>query len=356
MGAAIIGTGFIAQVHAQALKAMGREIAVVIHPSAEKARAFAETWGAKSWSADSEAFLDVEVVCVLICTPPMLHFGTVQAALEAGKHMICEKPLCISAQEAKTLWQLAERQGVVHAVNFNVRFYEACRKAREEIASGSLGKPLLIHGSYLQAFHALPSPYSWRYQPEKAGKMRAMTEIGSHWIDLARYWTGLEVTAVSADFAGFFPKRYVADGIMQESGNGTEITVGSEDAALLHLRFSNGAAGSVVLSEVSHGRNNRLSLEVTGNLSSLWWNSEDPWRLHHGTSDVSTQINAFSGCFPQTFQDFFAAVYRDIAAGHPAAKPDYPTFYDGYINAAVCEAALESSENQGKWINVEGIK
>jgi predicted dehydrogenase len=356
MHTAIIGCGFIANLHAQALMELGHAPVVVIDTQLPQAEAFAKQWGAKRFGDDFSLALGDEIRSIHICTPPILHPAMIKAAILAGKHVVCEKPMCLNPAEAKELWRLAQEKGVVGAVNFNVRFHDACQQAKKLIPAPDFGRICLIHGSYLQEFHALPSDYNWRYKPELAGPMRATTEIGSHWIDLARFWTGQEIEEVSASYGMFTPQRFLSDGIMfaQEKENSSKISVDSEDAAVISIRFSNGAIGNLLLSEVSHGRNNRVSIEVTGTRQSVWWNSEDPYRLNrsHKGEGTITQTNAFGGGFPETFKAFFKEVYQDIAAGRPSDTPSYPTFYDGYVNVAVCAAIYESATHNSKWVKL----
>lgn len=354
---AIIGSGNIAGVHAQALRELGHTIATVVNANLKSAEAFAGKYGAESFGDDFSLALAQGIDCVHICTPPALHYKAAKAALEAGKHVICEKPMCLEPEEAKELMLLAQEKRLVGAVNFNVRFYDACRQARELISAPGFGDIFLIHGSYLQEFHALPAEYSWRYKPELAGPMIATTEIGSHWIDLARFWTGLEITEVSANFGRLAPERNLSGGKLYkaEKEDKDKITVAAEDAAVISMRFSNGAIGNLLLSEVSHGRINRISLEVTGIERSVWWNSEDPYSLNSSSKGrgTTTCINAFSGGFPNTFKAFFEEVYKDIEKGIPSESPEYPTFHDGYVNSAVCAAIYESANSNSTWVRVE---
>lgn len=356
MRIAIIGSGLIAGVHAQALKELGHTIAVVVNTNLKSAEAFAGQYKAESFGADFAMALTEDIDCVHVCTPPTLHYKLVKAALEAGKHVVCEKPMCLEPEEAKELMLLAEEKQLVGAVNFNVRFYDACRQAREAIAAPEFGDIFLIHGSYLQEFQALPVEYSWRYKPELAGPMLATTEIGSHWIDLARFWTGLEIVEVSANYGRLAPERHLSEGMLYKAQkeDKDKITVAAEDAAVISLRFSNGAIGNLLLSEVSHGRINRLNLEVTGTERSVWWNSEEPYCLNSSSKGrgTNTRINAFSGGFPNTFKVFFEEVYKDIELGKPSENLGYPTFNDGYVNSSVCAAIYESAKSNSAWIRV----
>lgn len=352
MKVAIVGTGLIANTHVQALQALGQEVVVAVNRSVERGQAFAQQWNIPGCSTDfSDALID-EVEVVHICTPPALHYDMIKAALLAGKHVVCEKPMCIEPNRAKELTELAQKKGLIGAVVFNVRFHEASQHAKDKLADPAFGTIRLIHGSYLQEFHALPDLYSWRYQPDLAGPMRTLTEIGSHWIDLVRYWTDLEVEAVSAQFAALDPERKLREGMMHRGGEGEPLKVPSEDVATLSLRFSNGAIGHVVLSEVSHGRSNRLQLEITGTQQSLWWCNEEPYQLQLGEKfqGYQTLTFPFGDGFGQTFQACFAAIYADIGKGETSPDHPYATFEDGYRNAAVCMAGYRSAQEEGKWV------
>ena len=282
--AAIWGAGGIAQTHAMALRAVGIPIRTVVSHSEAGARAFAEQWGIPEWSTDPAALLDASVGSVHVCTPPGLHYEMVKFLLEHDRHVLCEKPLCLDPEQAGELAHLAREKGLACAVNLNVRFHPACQEAKARVADPAFGPVFLVHGAYLQEFHALPAPDGWRYDEAVGGTMRAVTEIGTHWLDLAEYLTGERITSVQALFGCFQPQRMLKDGMMEppEAAEGVPVTVRSEDSALLHFRMASGAIGSAVLSEVSHGRTNRLSLEITGKNRSLWWDSEASTALHQG--------------------------------------------------------------------------
>lgn len=357
MRVAIIGIGFIAGVHAEELLSLGHEIVRIIGRDLSKTEDFARKWKAQSFSTNYQDALLPDIDAVHICTPPTMHYQMAKDALNAGKHVICEKPLCINPDEARELMLLAEDRGLVNGINFNVRFHEACQRIKEIVASSEFGKINLIHGSYLQEFHVLPSDYMWRYIEELAGPMRATTEIGSHWIDLVRYLTDLEVVEVSANYGKFAPIRYIKEQVMYETEQegSKRISIDSDDAAVVSLRFSNGAIGSLLLSEVSHGRNNRISIEISGTKQSVWWNTENPYSVSKAGkfTGINVGINAFGGGFPNTFKSFFKEVYMDIEAGYQGNSPVYPTFKDGYINSAVCSAIYESANNNSKWVEVK---
>ena len=357
MKIAIVGSGNIANIHAQELTGMGRKLSVVVGTVETEARAFQEKWGIEEYSPDFSRVLQDDITTVHVCTPPTLHYEMVKMLILAGKNVICEKPLCTTADQAKELYELSREKGVVTAVNFNVRYHEACQSFRGKIESGELGRFILLHGTYEQEFHVLPADYMWRYIDDVAGPMRATTEIGSHWIDLARFLTGCEIESVSATYGKFTPTRYIKDGMMyeEELPGSKKITVSSDDAVVAAIRFSNGALGNLFLSEVTQGRSNYVSMEITGTNKTISWNSEDPYKLKSATKFGGTlcETNAFGGGFPNTFSRFFREVYKDMDAGKPSENPTYPTFLDGYKNAAICEAIYESAHHESAWTNVK---
>ena len=353
MKAGIFGCGFIANTHARALRSCGVELCAVVSRDEEKAKAFAAQWNIPRWGTDLSCMTEAGVDCVHICTPPETHYAAAKLLLEHGKHIICEKPLCDDPAEAAELAALAAEKGLVCAVNFNVRFHDACQKARQLVQQPDFGPVLLVHGSYLQEFGALPAWKDWRYD----SKMHAVTEIGSHWLDLAEYISGQRVVAVSAQFGCFWPERHVKDGTMYARAleGSTVCAVESEDAATVQLRFANGSIGAVTLSEVSQGRYNRLTLEVTGEGKNLWWDSENQNLLSYARKGgtVESNVFAFGTGFDDTFRKLMEQVYGDIGAGLPE-KAEYATFADGAHSVALCEAVYRSAKADSKWMRVEG--
>ena len=357
MRAAIIGAGFAGQVHAAALKACGVELAAVVTSHEETARAFAEKWNIPNRGTDLSLAFEPGINAVHICTPPTTHGKMVRELLSHGKNVLCEKPLCFDLEEAYALAQAAKESECLCALTFNVRYHMACQKARELIASGQFGRPLIIHGNYMQEFNAFPAPLDWRYDPVLAGNMRAVTEIGSHWLDLAQYISGKKVTAVSALFGRFNPERVLAEGMtypLSSDIKGERVSVISEDAAAINLQYEDGAIGSVLLSEISPGRGNRLSLEVTCEYGNLWWNAEDNNILHTARKGegVHSEIFAFGNGFTDTFRTLLENYYAAIASGHPSGEANWPTFDEGAQITALCHAIAESAAQDSRWIRV----
>lgn len=354
MNTAILGCGFIASTHAKVLNEMGITISLCIDKDIETAKKFAAIWHIESFSDDENKVLDKSIDVVHICTPPSLHYETVKKCLETGKHVFCEKPLCFNNEQAIELVRLAKSKNLVNAVGFNIRYHMACQKMFNFVKNGELGNIYLIHGSYLQEFNAFPAPLDWRYNKVLAGRMRAVTEIGSHWFDLAQYISGKKIRSVSANFGNFNPERTLKDGCMYSRGadGPDKITVESEDAAVIQFKFEGGAIGSTVLSEISQGRINKLSLEITGENATVWWDSENNNIINIGRKGegVKTEIFAFGNGFNDTERSLFSEVYKDIAAGKPSEQPDYPTFADACQNVIICNAVYESAMNGSKWI------
>lgn len=375
MKAALFGAGFAGEVHAAALKSCGIELAAVVTRSPASAAAFAEKWSIPRFGTDAALAFAEDIDVVHICTPPTTHGTIVRACLEHKKHIICEKPLSLSVEEAEELAARSEKSGLLCAVTFNVRYHQACRRAKEILDSGILGRPLVIHGNYLQEFNAFPAPLDWRYDPSLAGDMRAVTEIGSHWFDIAQYISGEKIQAVSALFGRFHPERILEGGIMypvkESCGKKTgqepsepagTIRVHSEDAAAINMKFENGAIGSVLLSEISPGRGNRLTLEITCEQGNLWWNEEENNVLYHATKNggIRQEIFAFGNGFGDTFTDFLKDVYRHTerlqsgTASEDAVceKSMWPGFREGAEIAAICQAAYDSDRDDSRWVTV----
>jgi len=357
MKIAIVGCGNIANTHAQELTNMGFTISVVVDSAPENMKLFAKSWNVPECTTKFERILEDDITVVHVCTPPTLHYEMVKKIISAGKNVICEKPLCLKSSEAKELLDLARKKGVITAVNFNVRYYDACNRMKTKINKKEFGNICLIHGTYQQEFHALPADYMWRYQEDLAGPMRATTEIGSHWIDLVRFLTGQEIIEVSATYGKFYKDRYVKDHMMYRTEvNGShKIEVNSDDAVIAALRFKNGALGNLFLSEVTHGKNNFISMEITGTNKTVRWESENPYKVYSSGkfTGETCDINSFTGGFPNTFSAFFQEVYKSMTSGNQSELPSYPTFYDGYINAAVCEAIFNSANNHSTWTEVK---
>ena len=367
----VVGTGFIGAVHVDALRRLGVEVAGVVGSSPERATAkrLAPVY------ASYEALLDDDRVDVVhLTTPNHLHYRHVLAALDAGKHVVCEKPLALTAAESAELVERAERSGLVHCTNFNIRFYPQVQEARARVARGNLGEIRHVHGGYLQDWLLFDTDWNWRLEPDKGGELRAVGDIGSHWLDLAQFVTGLEVAEVFADLATAIPVRRRPAGEVETFAAAGDIervdaAMSTEDLAHILVRFEGGARGSCVLSQVAAGRKNAVSFEVDGSASSLAWNGESPEELWLGRRDEpnglllrnpglmdasargTTHLPAgHAEGFADTFRELYRAVYRAVAVGEPGH--DYPTFRAGHAENVLGEAIARSNRME-RWVEVE---
>jgi predicted dehydrogenase len=367
--AAVVGTGFIGVVHVEALRRLGVEVTGVVGSSPERAAAKAKSAALPPPYSSFEAMLaDPAVDVVHLTTPNNLHFDQARAALAAGKHVVCEKPLAMTSAETAELLRLAEQSGLVHAVNFNVRFYPQCQEARARVRAGELGEVRLISGGYLQDWLLLDTDWNWRLDPAAGGALRAVGDIGSHWLDLVQFITGRHVEAVLADLSTFIPVRRQPTGPVETfsgaaAGETVDTPMETEDAAGILLRLSGGARGVVTVSQVSAGRKNRLSWEIDGSASSLAWASEAPEELWIGHRDRPNEVllrergdypPGHAEGFADTFKHLYRAVYRAVAAGGPPAEPDYPTFADGHEEAVIGDAIGRSHAEQ-RWVSVTPV-
>lgn len=384
LAAAVVGTGFIGMVHVEALRRLGVPVLGVLGSSPERARAKAAPLGLPVYASYDELLADERVSVVHITTPNHLHFPQVQAAIAAGKHVVCEKPLAMTSAESAELLRLAEARGVVHAVNFNFRFYPLAQHARALVAAGEVGEPRIVQGSYLQDWLMFADDWNWRLDPALGGELRAVADIGSHWLDLLTFISGRRVEAVMADMHTFIPVRQkparpidTFTGVVAHhdthapAAGATPQPIATEDYASILLRLAGGARGVLTVSQVSPGRKNRLFFELDGASGALAWDSERPEELWLGQRetpsglllrDPALLLPAARGAtdypgghaegFPDTFKQLYKAVYRAVGAGAPPAAPDYPTFADGHEELLIGEAILHSAREE-RWVAVE---
>ncbi len=367
--AAVVGTGFIGVVHVEALRRLGVEVTGIVGSTAERAAEKAKDAALPAPYPSFEAMLaDPAVDVVHLTTPNHLHYPQVRDTLAAGKHVVCEKPLAMNSEETAELLRLAEESGLVHAVNFNIRFYAQNREARARVQAGEIGDVRLITGGYLQDWLLLDTDWNWRLDPAAGGSLRAVGDIGSHWLDLVTFITGRHVEAVMADLTTFIPVRRQPTGPVEtfSAGSGGETVdteMKTEDAAGILLRLTGGARAVVTVSQVSAGRRNRLSWEIDGSESALAWQSEAPeelWIGHRGApnelllSERGDYPPGHAEGFPDTFKHLYRAVYRAVAAGGPPAEPDYPTFADGHEEALIADAIATSHAEQ-RWVTVNPV-
>ena len=358
---AIAGTGMIGAVHADAARRAGARVVGVSASTPERAKAAAARLGAeRSYDSSEQLAAADDVDVVHVCTPNALHGPLVRRALAAGKHVVCEKPLSTAAEDADELAALAKNQGVVNAVPFVYRYHAMAAEARHRVRSGGIGEVRLLHGHYLQDWLSEPGDDNWRVDAVAGGPSRAFADIGSHWCDLVEWVTGHRISELTAVAQTAVPERAVSG------------AVSTEDVVHVLLRTDKGATGSLVVSQVSPGRKNRLWFEVDGAEHSVSFDQENPETLLLGgrarTETVLRDPNTLSAeaarlspvpaghplgyrdCFAAFVADVYDAVRRHPADGAPRT-PLYPTFADAARTARITDAVLRSAHTRS-WIEV----
>jgi predicted dehydrogenase len=368
---AILGAGFIGAVHAHAVRAAGGEVVGVAASTPERSRAAAERLKARrGYDSAEQALTDPEVDVIHICTPNHLHAELAAQGLEAGKHVVCEKPLATSVEDARRLADLAKDGAPVAAVPFVYRYYPTVHEARQRIASGESGAVHLIHGTYLQDWLLSPDDDNWRVEAELGGASRAFADIGSHWCDLAEFVTGQRITRLSARTFTAVPERSHGEhreAFERSSNDGERRAVTTEDAVLVQFETDGGAMGSAVISQVSAGRKNRLWLEVDAANEALVFEQENPESLWLGRRDESVivrrdpallspqaaRLATLPGGHPQGYQDCFNGFVEDVFATiRTGETPDgLPGFDDGLRAAQLTDAVLASARDE-RWVEV----
>jgi predicted dehydrogenase len=378
LSSAVVGTGFIAPVHVEALRRLGRPIAGILGSSPEKGRNAAAALGlSRAYSSYQELLDDPAVHIVHLATPNRLHFSQCKQALAAGKHVVCEKPLAMTAAETAELVDLARRSGRVAAVCHNVRFYPLCLEARQRIAAGQLGEIYHVTGSYVQDWLLFDTDFNWRVLAEEGGALRAVADIGTHWLDLVTSITGLEIAEVCADLRTLLPTRLrpkgsveTFQGKLQTQREIEPVAITTEDYGSILLRFRGGASGCLTVSQVTAGRKNCLRYEIAGSRAAIAWNSERPNELWLGYRDKANEVlvrdpallsaearrfadypGGHNEGFPDTFKQLFRAIYGYIAAGNFGAPRPFPAFEDGHREVVLCEAILRS-QRERRWESI----
>lgn len=375
--ACIVGIGFVGAAHIEALRRLGN-VEIVAICARGNAQAVADAHFVPKGYENYEQMLDVEKPEVVhICTPNDSHFSLAMAAMRRGIAVICEKPMTRTLEEAKELATYAKAHGIITGVNFNCRFYPQILQAKSMVQSGAIGDIRFAQGGYLQDWLFLDTDYSWRLEPDVSGESRTFADIGSHWIDLVESITGLRTVEVFADFETFLktrkkPLKPVASfsGVALKPEDYEEVPVLTEDFCTALFRFDNGAIGNCTVSQSYAGRKNQIQLSLSGNKSSLFWDSDDSnelWIGHRERFDekaakdpgllsplARSAIDYPGGHvegYPDTFKQAFRAMYAAIEAGD-AGKHDFADFEDGMRKMAIVDAAIRSAK-QGGWVKVD---
>jgi predicted dehydrogenase len=375
---AIFGTGFMGRVHLEAVRRVESvEAAAVVGRNEEAARRLGDAFSVPAITDFHEVLRDPKIDAVHICTPNAQHFSMAKEALQAGKHVICEKPLTTTVAEAEELVSLAGRNGVRNCVCHNLRYYPMVQQMRRMCEAGDLGEILVAQGTYSQDWLLYDTDWNWRIDAKAAGPSRCMADIGSHWFDMAEHITGLRLTSLCADLQTFHATRKKPKHSVETFANKLmgpedyiETPVDTEDFGAVLFRMGARTRGSVTASQVSAGRKNRLSIEIYGTKSSVAWDQERPDELWVGHRDVGNEIFVkdpsllkpgarsyadLPGGHSEGYDDTFKQVFRRFYASIRAKDaPEYPQFVDGLRQLTILNSVLESHRKRG-WMDVPGI-
>lgn len=373
--AGVIGTGFIGPVHVEALRRLGVQVIALCDLPKRVEIAATKLGIPRAFDDYRQMLRSPEVDVVHITVPNRFHCEMSLAALDAGKHCVCEKPLAMNTSETQQIVARAKKAGTVFAVNYNVRFYPAVLQLRKMIARGELGQIIHVNGSYLQDWLFKDTDYNWRLLPGEGGNLRAVADIGTHWMDTVSFILGARITSVFADLGTWHKARKRPLGEVltfaraEASMKYASYQVKTEDFASILLQFGNGARGNLAVSQVAAGRKNCIRFEIYGSKKAAWWCSEQPETLEFGNRDGPNQTairgsSVFSSDaapfidypaghvegFPDTFKMLFRSVYSAILNG---ARDDrlFASPADGHQEVAVCEAILESNKTKS-WVKV----
>ena len=374
--AGVIGTGFVGGVHVEALRRLGYVDVVAISDNCNWMEKAEEMSIPNHFCEYKEMIDEMDLDVVHICTPNNTHKEMALYAFEKGVHVVCEKPLCLSAEEAREMMEAAEKSGLVHAVNFHNRFYPMTREMKAQIQQGALGDVFTIHGEYIQDWLLYQTDYNWRLLSSESGKTRVAADLGSHWMDLVQYITGLQIAEVFAEFRTVYPVRkkpmVEVEAFSQKTFNAEdyqEFPIDTEDFAAVLMRFDNGAVGSMVVSQIFAGKKNKMNVRVAGSKKSLDWDLDTFENLVIGCKDQPNQLTTkdwglvspeasklisypagHAEGYPDAFKQGFRQIYEYIADRN---KPkEFATFQDGLYEMIINDCLFESART-GKWVPVK---
>jgi predicted dehydrogenase len=378
---AVFGTGFMGRVHTEALRRLGNvEVAGIAASSDEKAAKFGAEVGVERTSGDYHTFLrDPEINAVHVCTPNALHFPMAKAALEAGKNVLCEKPLAISVDEAKQLVALAKAKNLANCTFHNLRFYPMVQHLRRIREAGELGEIYTVQGTYSQDWLLYETDWNWRIDPASNGRSRAFADIGTHWCDMIEHVTGLRIGSVCGDLQTFHKTRKKPRGSVETfSGkfakpeDSDDFPIDTEDFGAVMIRLGTRARGAFTVSQVAAGRKNRLAIEVFGSKGSAAWDQEKPDELWLGQRNSPNQVivkdpslmaekarsyadlpGGHSEGNDDTFKQLFRRFYRTVE--DRSAAVEYPQFVDGLRGLQIMDKVLESSAKHA-WVDVPAME
>ncbi|MCC7452260.1 MAG: Gfo/Idh/MocA family oxidoreductase [Anaerolineae bacterium] len=378
--AAVVGTGFIGPAHVEALRRANVNVKGILGITPKSSQDAAQQLGLSVAYPDYQAILrDSAVDVVHLATPNKTHYDMAREALLANKHVVCEKPLAMNSQETAKLVELAHsKPNLIAAVNYNIRFYPVVIHARDLVRSGAIGEIYTLRGAYLQDWLFYDTDWNWRLVPEEGGDLRAIGDIGTHWMDLLGFITGLKVEALLADLSTFIsprkkPRQAVATFKSKEQAGPVEydnVDIRTEDWGAVLFHYVGGARGTMNVSQVNAGRKNQLSFEIAGSKGSIAWDSETPNQLWLGYRDKPNEIlikdpallsetaryyasypGGHAEGFPDAFKQLYRAIYGYLAAGDFSKPKPFPTFEDGHYEVMLGDAIL-TSHKERRWIEI----
>jgi predicted dehydrogenase len=372
---AVIGAGFMGKVHAEGIRRLGNvEIGAVAGISNDEAKRFGDSIGVEKTTADyREIMQDPSIEAVHVCTPNALHYPVSKAAMLSGKHVLCEKPLAMSAAEARDMVKVAAEKGVVNCVNHNLRYYPVVQQVRQMVRAGELGEILVVQGTYSQDWLLYETDYNWRLDRKDNGPLRVMGDIGSHWMDMIQHLTGLSITSLCADLATFHKTRKRPKVAIETFAGKTlspddyeEVPIDTDDFGAVLIHLGDRARGAFTVSQVSAGCKNRFQFEIYGTKMGVQWNQERPDELWMGNRNSPNQLiikdpsllkkeaasfadlpGGHSEGYDDAHKQVYRRFYRKIA--DPSSAIDYPTFADGLRGMELLEKVLESVDRKG-WV------
>ncbi|MCL4377243.1 MAG: Gfo/Idh/MocA family oxidoreductase [Actinobacteria bacterium] len=378
----IVGAGFIGPIHIEAIRRLGYpEITAIAEVNQETANTAASDLKIpKAYGDWHDLVNDPDIDVVHATCSNMLHYPVSKACIEAGKSIICEKPLTMDISEARELVRLAKEKNVINATTFNMSFYPMVREAKEMVARGELGKINLVSGRYLQDWLVKESDYNWRVEAKYQGKTRVISDIGSHWMQMVQMILDKKIISVYGDITTFIPYRKkpmvrlkTAQEIELKAGEYEEIKVDTEDHATIMFKFEGGIKGVLIAAQICPGRKQRIEWEITGVEKSVFWEGEEPNKLWIGyrnrpneifmkdpnlMSANTRELSSFSAGLAEGYGDSWKNIissiynYIKIEGNKKNLKPDFPTFEEGYKIMTIIDAIIKSVE-ENKWIDID---
>ncbi len=373
----VIGAGFMGPSHTEALRRLNVNVAGILGVDRAESEKAGKALGLQPYENFDQVLADKSVDVVHITTPNRLHYQMAKDALAAGKHVMCEKPLAMNSKESSELVKLAAQSGRAAGVNYNMRFYPLCLEAKNKVRSGELGKIYSVTGSYVQDWLLYPTDYNWRVLAKEGGELRAVADIGTHWLDMVHNITGLDVEFLCADLKTVHPVRRrpkgeveTFSGKVQDIDATESIDITTDDCGSIMLRFAGGAIGHLWVSQVTAGRKNCLRYEIAAEKNALAWNSEQPNEIWIGNRRAPNQVllkdpgllteasrnyvtypGGHNEGYPDSFKQCFTAFYTAIRKNTFKSNPEFPTFAEGHKEIVLCEAIL-ASHRKGGWVEV----